>query len=151
MKLLIFGLLKKPSNVIQLSIGNSCKNFSNIALYSLFFSTNLVSTIRMERGDMGMGLKDIGFHLKWTAAKHPTSAFYWCSVLMVTSLLEFGTCEGAVDGELYYNFIKDKVVPECTPFPGPRSILIMDNAKIHIGEVRISVKLEVVLIIQEIY
>jgi hypothetical protein len=21
---------------------------------------------------------------------------------------------------LYYNFIKDKVIPECTPFPGPR-------------------------------
>src|SRR5579859_4684874 len=87
MKLLIFSLLKKPSNVIQLSVRNGCKNFSNIALNSLFFSMNLVSTTRMERGDMGMGLKDIGFHLKWTAAKHPTSAFYQRSASMVTSLL----------------------------------------------------------------
>src|SRR5579859_2750373 len=87
MKLLIFSLLKKPSNVIQLSIRNGCKNFSNIALNSLFFSTNLVSTTRMERGDMGMGLNDIGFHLKWTATKHPISAFCQSSASMVTSLL----------------------------------------------------------------
>jgi len=65
--------------------------------------------------------------------------------------IAIGACEGAVDGELYDNFIKDKVIPECTPFPGPRSVLIMDNAKIHVGEVRISMKLEVVLIIQEIH
>ena len=76
------------------------------------------------------------------------------SILPVFSLdgyIAIGACEGAVDGELYYHFIKDKVIPECTPFPGPRSVLIMDNAKIHVGEVQISVKLKVVLIVQEIH
>src|SRR5579859_6486156 len=63
-KLLIFSLLKKPSNVIQLSVRKGCKSFSNIARNSLFFLTNLVSTTRMGRGNMGMGRKNNGLHQK---------------------------------------------------------------------------------------
>ena len=33
--------------------------------------------------------------------------------------------------ELFMNFLRNKVLPLCSPFPGPRSVLIMDNAKIH--------------------
>jgi len=43
--------------------------------------------------------------------------------------------DGAVNGERFEEFIEDDVLPHCTPFPGPRSIIVMDNASIHRGDV----------------
>jgi len=43
--------------------------------------------------------------------------------------------EGGIDADTFYAFVKDKVIPLCTPFPGPRSVVIMDNAAIHRKEV----------------
>ena len=42
--------------------------------------------------------------------------------------------EGAVNAERFLAFIEE-VLPLCTPFPGPRSIIIMDNASIHRADV----------------
>ena len=56
------------------------------------------------------------------------------------SILPAYTCDGFIDWEIirgsynsnmFINFIKEKVIPHTTPHPGPRSVLIMDNAKIH--------------------
>jgi transposase len=44
---------------------------------------------------------------------------------------------GAIDSERYEDFIRNDVLPQCTPFPGPQSVLVMDNASIHHGEVQI--------------
>lgn len=37
--------------------------------------------------------------------------------------------------ELFNEFIINRVLPLCTPYPGPRSVLVMDNARIHHSEV----------------
>jgi DDE superfamily endonuclease len=42
---------------------------------------------------------------------------------------------GSVDENRFINFIQHDVLPLCTPFPGPRSVIVMDNASIHRGEV----------------
>ncbi|GES91797.1 homeodomain-like protein [Rhizophagus clarus] len=39
--------------------------------------------------------------------------------------------EGSCNKERFKDFILSKVIPQMYPFPGPNSVLIMDNAKIH--------------------
>jgi hypothetical protein len=39
--------------------------------------------------------------------------------------------QGAVNADKFKDFVEYDVLPRCTPFPGPRSIIIMDNASIY--------------------
>ena len=44
---------------------------------------------------------------------------------------------GAINGPLFLWFLQEQVLPRCNPFPGPRSVLIMDNCSTHhVREVR---------------
>lgn len=43
---------------------------------------------------------------------------------------------GHYTADQFTQFIVEDLLPICRPFPGPRSVLIMDNAKIHESEVR---------------
>jgi len=42
---------------------------------------------------------------------------------------------GSYNSQLFVNFLRHHVIPLTSPFPGPRSVLIMDNARIHHHEV----------------
>jgi hypothetical protein len=42
---------------------------------------------------------------------------------------------GAINAEIFEEFIEHDVLSNCNPYPGPKSIIVMDNAKIHIPEV----------------
>lgn len=39
--------------------------------------------------------------------------------------------QGAFTSELFKYFVEYQVLPNCTPYPGPRSIIILDNASIY--------------------
>ena len=39
--------------------------------------------------------------------------------------------QGSITGALFEDFVEHHVLPNCTPYPGPRSIIILDNASIH--------------------
>lgn len=43
----------------------------------------------------------------------------------------FQTFYGTCTGELFESFIIDELLPLCNPFPGPRSVIVMDNASVH--------------------
>ena len=43
--------------------------------------------------------------------------------------------QGSFTAELFEEFMEFNVLPRCNPYPGERSIIIMDNASIHISEV----------------
>src|SRR5216117_2606647 len=45
--------------------------------------------------------------------------------------IDWEIIRGSYNSNMFINFIKEKVIPHTTPFPGPMSVLIMDNAKIH--------------------
>jgi len=45
--------------------------------------------------------------------------------------------KGSYDTQKFNDFIRDQVIPQ-TPFPGPRSVLIMDNCHIHLNDVLIT-------------
>ncbi|KAK0219468.1 hypothetical protein EDD85DRAFT_737911, partial [Armillaria nabsnona] len=38
---------------------------------------------------------------------------------------------GSVDGDEFLDFILNDVIPQTNPFPGERSVIIMDNCAIH--------------------
>ena len=39
--------------------------------------------------------------------------------------------QGVIDGACFEWFLENHVLPQCNPYPGPRSVLVMDNALIH--------------------
>lgn len=39
--------------------------------------------------------------------------------------------QGAIDGSRFEWFLDNYVLPRCNPYPGSRSVLVMDNASIH--------------------
>jgi len=41
------------------------------------------------------------------------------------------TIHSSYNFELFVNFLQHKVIPLTNPYPGPQSVLIMDNARIH--------------------
>ena len=53
----------------------------------------------------------------------------------IDGYLACSVIRGAVDGEAFDNFIEHSVLPYCNPYPGPKSIIVMDNAAIHNAEV----------------
>jgi hypothetical protein len=64
---------------------------------------------------------------------------------MKWSILPLYTCEGFIDWEiiqgsfdadLFVLFLEEHVIPHTTPYPGLRSVLIMDNCKIHHDQVQ---------------
>jgi hypothetical protein len=60
------------------------------------------------------------------------------SILPVYTVDGFITWElkqGSYTAESFEEFIENQVLPRCNPFPGPRSIIVMDNAPIHQSEV----------------
>ena len=45
--------------------------------------------------------------------------------------IDWEIIHGSYNGELFVKFLESHVIPHTTPFPGPRSVLIMDNVKMH--------------------
>jgi hypothetical protein len=43
--------------------------------------------------------------------------------------------QGSINRDIFEQFIETQVIPATTPWPGPRSILVMDNASIYRGAV----------------
>jgi transposase len=39
--------------------------------------------------------------------------------------------QGGITAQIFVDWLEQKVLPQCNPYPGPRSVLIMDNASIH--------------------
>jgi len=53
----------------------------------------------------------------------------------VDGFIAWDLIQGSYNGEKFNEFVKNWVIPHTTPFPGPNSVLIMDNARIHHNEV----------------
>ena len=63
------------------------------------------------------------------------------SILPVYSaegFLAWDIIQGSWTKETFIEFVRIKVLPLCTPYPGPRSVLVLDNAPIHHCVVRIA-------------
>ncbi|KIJ21119.1 hypothetical protein PAXINDRAFT_66214, partial [Paxillus involutus ATCC 200175] len=55
-------------------------------------------------------------------------------VITLDGIIAYNIIEGPVNGARFVQFLKDHVMPFTNPYPGPRSVLVMDNCRIHHGE-----------------
>lgn len=51
--------------------------------------------------------------------------------LTIKGILGLSVYKGATDGQGFVDYIEAKVLPKTSPFPGPNSVLVMDNASFH--------------------
>ncbi|ODQ52664.1 hypothetical protein SAICODRAFT_57332, partial [Saitoella complicata NRRL Y-17804] len=51
--------------------------------------------------------------------------------LTVDGFVALHIYQGAYNADLFYDFVEKEVLPNTTPFPGPRSVIVMDNARFH--------------------
>ena len=49
--------------------------------------------------------------------------------------IQWEVVQGLYNAEIFENFVRERVLPLMDPFPGPRSVLIMENAAIHRSDV----------------
>ena len=51
--------------------------------------------------------------------------------LTVEGYISYIIFQGALTAALFEDFVEHQVLPNCTPYLGPRSIIVLDNASIH--------------------
>ena len=71
---------------------------------------------------------------------HPAKRSEQWSILpayTIDGYIIYNIVHGSYNAELFHTFIENKVLSLCSPYPGPRSVLIMDNASIHRSQVYI--------------
>jgi hypothetical protein len=81
----------------------------------------------------GRGFKSQRIYSKVTGAKSKN-----ISLLPAITIDGYITCsvyEGGVNGSTFRSWVQNRLLPHCNPFPGPRSVIVMDNARIHKGDV----------------
>jgi len=81
----------------------------------------------------------------WAPINEPTKGISELKRSKRWSLLPAYTCQGympgwlihqgAVNGPMFIEWIKNEVLTRMQPYPQPRSVLVMDNASIHRNEV----------------
>ncbi|KAF9066360.1 hypothetical protein BDP27DRAFT_1200961, partial [Rhodocollybia butyracea] len=54
--------------------------------------------------------------------------------LSLDGMIAATACEGSMTWEKFLQFLEGSVLPLTTPFPGPHSVIVLDNACIHHGE-----------------
>ena len=65
---------------------------------------------------------------RWLANKDRVSVLLAYTIKgYITATTFYGTCTA----QIFEDFIIDQVLPLCNPYPGPRSVILMDNAAIH--------------------
>jgi len=56
-------------------------------------------------------------------------------VYTIDGFLTWEIMQAGFDKQSFNDFVRNQVLPYCNPFPGLRSVLVMDNCKIHHSEV----------------
>ena len=67
---------------------------------------------------------------RWLASKERVSVL---PAYTIDGYIAAKTFLGTCTAEVFEDFIIDQVLPLCNPYPGPRSVIIIDNASVHHG------------------
>ena len=65
----------------------------------------------------------------------PSERWSLCPAYTIDGFITWEIVHGSFSAQLFEDFIENKVLPLCNPYPLPRSVIIMDNAPIHRIEV----------------
>ncbi|KDQ52474.1 hypothetical protein JAAARDRAFT_138493, partial [Jaapia argillacea MUCL 33604] len=55
-------------------------------------------------------------------------------ILTLDGIVAYDIIEGSVTSEQFVQFLREHVIPLTNPYPGPCSVLILDNCSIHHSE-----------------
>ncbi|KDQ55614.1 hypothetical protein JAAARDRAFT_91352, partial [Jaapia argillacea MUCL 33604] len=55
-------------------------------------------------------------------------------ILTMDGIIAYDIIEGLVTSEWFVQFLRDHVIPLTNPYPGPHSVLVLDNCSIHHSE-----------------
>ncbi|KAG2749003.1 hypothetical protein P692DRAFT_20654569, partial [Suillus brevipes Sb2] len=57
-----------------------------------------------------------------------------CAAMTVEGYIAAQVVEGSFDAQEFYDFVAEDVLPHMNPFPAERSIIVLDNCRIHHSE-----------------
>lgn len=82
-------------------------------------------------GDRMMGYADKGVRAKVSRWLQTRERVSFLPVYMIEGYITSITFLGTLTGDMFEEFIIDQLLPLCNPYPGPRSVIFMDNASVH--------------------
>jgi len=89
------------------------------------------SACNERTGDRKFGWSPIGIECGVSRPAKKSQRWSILPALSVDGYLSYLIYQGSITAETFELFVEQQVLPHCTPYPGPRSILILDNASIH--------------------
>ncbi len=82
-------------------------------------------------GDRKYGWGPIGDECQVISTFKRSERWSILPALDIGGYLEWRIFQGAITADIFYEFLRDQVLPKCEPYPGKRSLIVMDNASIH--------------------
>jgi transposase len=82
-------------------------------------------------GDRKYGWSPIGVTCAQSRPVKRSERWSILPALSVDGYLDHIIYQGSITANLFVEFVEERVLPHCTPYPGPCSVLILDNASIH--------------------
>ena len=85
--------------------------------------------------DRKYGWAPVGQPARQIESFHRSTKWSILPLYTVDGFIDWEIIHGSYNADLFVLFLEEHVIPHTNPYPGPRSVLIMDNAKIHHDEV----------------
>ena len=82
-------------------------------------------------GDRKYGWSPLGLICEQSRPYKRSERWSILPALAEDGYLDWIITQDSITAELFFEFVRDRVLPHCSAFPGPRSVLILDNATIH--------------------
>lgn len=82
-------------------------------------------------GDRRYGWSPVGVVCKVSRPLKRSEQWSILPALCNTGYIDWIVYQGAITADIFVEFLQERVLPHCTPYPGVRSVIILDNASIH--------------------
>jgi len=89
------------------------------------------SALNERTGDRKYGWAPIGSACEVSRPLKRLERWSVLPALAIDGYISYLIIQGSITSAVFEAFVEEQVLPHCSPYPGPRSVLILDNASIH--------------------
>jgi hypothetical protein len=89
------------------------------------------SGVNLSSGEKTHGWGKKGNKIPYKTVFQKRDNFSILPAMNVEGYMAINVYKGGVNSATFEDFIINEVLPKCHPYPGPNSIIVMDNAAIH--------------------